>query len=138
MIKKKAKKGKTKTGKKRTKKKGTRRPRKDLNPAEVRKDIAKIVGAGALKMAQAVMGTAMTGQLAPAKYLLEVAGVYPPAGDGSMSTSEEDSLAKTLLERLNLPTEPVKLDEEDELAIVVIPAKKELGVGESPVEEHES
>lgn len=116
-----------KTGTKKSgSKKSTSRAKKEMNPAEVRKDIAKIVGAGAVKMTEAVMEEAMKGQLAPTKYLLEVAGVYPAATDESVSTSEEDSLAKTLLERLNLPTEPIKLDDDDEPATVVIPGKREV------------
>jgi hypothetical protein len=84
-----------------TKTKSRKRSRKELNPAEVRKDIAKIVGSGAKEMTVAVMNEAMKGQLAPAKYLFEVAGVYPPANDGMQATQEEDCLAKTLLDRLD-------------------------------------
>jgi hypothetical protein len=112
MIKKKAKSRAKKNVAKKTKKTATKtsakkksrgRSRKDLNPAEVRKDIAKIVGSGAKEMTVAVMNEAMKGQLAPAKYLFEVAGVYPPANDGTQATQEEDCLAKTLLDRLNAP-----------------------------------
>lgn len=102
-----------KTGKK---KRSSRMPRvkKQVNPAEVRKDIAKIVEAGAKKIAQAVMSQALTGQLAPAKYLFEVAKIYPESTDGSEASVEEDCLAKTLLHRLNLPEEPIVRDEGDE------------------------
>ena len=65
-------------------------------------------------MAKAVMGEAMKGQLATVKYLFEVASIYPPATDGEQATSEEDSLAKTLLRRLHLPEDPINLHEEDE------------------------
>lgn len=131
MIKKKAKKAQGKAGtKRRARRKGASKSKRELNPAEVRKDIAKIVEESAVAMAEAVVEEAMKGQLAPTKYLWEVAGVYPLANDGSTSTTEEDSLAKTLLDRLNLPTEPIKLDDEDEAATVVIPAKKALPEGE--------
>ncbi len=120
MIKKKAKragktekgKAKAKKGKKRT---GAPRTKKAVDPAEVRKDIARIVGSGAKKMAAAVMEEAFKGQLAPTKYLLEVAGVYPPVTDGEQATQEEDCLAKTLLERLNIPKKPA-LEEDEEPA----------------------
>ena len=137
MIKKKTSK-KGNTGKKGTRKKRTSRSKKDLNPAEVRKDISRIVTESSVAIAQAVVGAAKMGQLAPAKYMWEMTGIYPAVTDVEQSTSEEDSLAKTLLDRLNLPTEPVKLDEEDEPAVVVIPAKKELSAGEKALVDGES
>ena len=51
------------------------------------------------------------GQLAPFKYLLEMASIYPPATDGSQTTTEEESLAQTLLRRLEIPLTPVAADE---------------------------
>ena len=121
MIKKKAK------GKTATKKAGKKRaPRsKERNPAGVRNDIAKIVEAGAKKITKAVMDQAMTGQLAPAKYLFEMAEIYPQATDGSYSTVDEESLAATLLRRLDMPEEAVMRDEEDApqaAAVAVKPA----------------
>jgi hypothetical protein len=80
----------------------------------VRNDIAKIVKSGAKKITKAVMDQAMTGQLAPAKYLFEMAAIYPPSTDGSESSKEEECFAKTLMDRLNLPDKPIALDEEDE------------------------
>jgi len=118
MIKKKAKKtgkaGKAKA-KKSAKGSSASRTKKQVDPVEVRKDIAKIVGSGAKKVAKAVMEEAMKGQLAPAKYMFEVAGVYPPVTDGEQATQEEDCLAKTLLERLNIPKKPAA-EEDDEPA----------------------
>lgn len=115
MIKKKAKRKKAATGaakQKSTKK--TPRTKKQANPAEVRNDIAKIVKSGAKKITKAVMDQAMTGQLAPAKYLFEMAAIYPPSTDGSETTNDEECFAKTLMDRLNLPDKPIALDEEDE------------------------
>ncbi len=94
------------------------RAKKDANPAEVRKDISKIVQSGAKRIAKAVMEQATTGQLAPAKYLFEVAGIYPALTDGTFATEDEDCLAKTLLNRLNLPDKPIALDDEDEMGRV--------------------
>jgi len=131
MIKKKAK-GKTVAKKTAKRKKSTpRAPRtkKQVNPAEVRNDIAKIVERGAKKIAKAVMSQAITGQLAPARYLFEVAGVYPPSTDGSHATADEDCLAKTLLHRLDIPDEPVVRDDEDEPL-----ASEKHAAGEKPGE----
>jgi hypothetical protein len=123
MMKKKAK-GKTTATKAAKKKSTTKRSRakKQVNPAEVRNDIAKIVRSGAKKITKAVMDQAMTGQLAPAKYLFEVAAIYPPSTDGSDATADEDCLAKTLLDRLNIPDKPVGRDEGHEPVRVANPS----------------
>ena len=124
MIKKKAK-GKasaTKGTKKKTRSKKAKTP---ANSAEVRKDIAKIVKSGAKRITKAVMEQAMTGQLAPAKFLFEVAAIYPASTDGSEATTDEDCLAKTLLNRLDIPDKPIGRDEEDE------PASSAAGVTEA-------
>jgi hypothetical protein len=110
-----------KTGKKNNAKKG----KKKLDPAEVRKDIAQMVDWEAAVMVQAVIDEGKKGQLATVKYLLEMAEIYPAATDGSQATVEEDSLAKTLLHRLNLPEEPIARDEEDEPVVVKKVAKVE-------------
>ena len=100
------------TEKKKTKKATKRSPRgKNLDPAKVREEIAGIVKAGAKKLTQAVMVQANQGQLAPAKYLLEMAGVYPLTTDMSPTTDREESLAETLLDRLKIPKTPVVHDE---------------------------
>jgi hypothetical protein len=100
MIKKKAK------AQKAAKKTGCRRKngKKNTDPAQVREQLAGIVKSGAKGITQAVMDHAMNGELAPAKYLLEMAGVYPPPKqDEELAAQEEDCLAKTLLDRLNIP-----------------------------------
>ena len=112
MIKKKAK-GKSAKSKKAKKSSGSK-GKKELNPAEVRKEIAQMVDSEAAEMAEAVIGEGKKGQLATVKYLFEMAGVYPPLTDGSQATTDEDCLAKTLLDRLNIPDKPVGRDEEDE------------------------
>ena len=95
------------------------------NPAGVRNDIAKMVESGAKKITKAVMDQAMTGQLAPVKYLFEMAEIYPASTDGSHATENEDCLARTLLNRLDLPDEPIARDEEDEPRVVTAAAKTE-------------
>ena len=121
MIKKKAK--KKAAAKKSAKKKGAAKAKKELNPAEVRKDIAKMVGTEAAVMAHAVIEEGKKGQLAPVKYLLELAKIFPAATDEGQGTPEGDSLAKTLLNRLNIPDVPIMHDENGEL--VKVPARAE-------------
>jgi hypothetical protein len=98
------------------KRKSTRR-KKDLDPESVRDGISKLVKSHAEKMASAVIEEGEKGQLATVKYLFEVAQIFPPATDGSQATSEEDSLAKTLLDRLNIPDKPVVGGEDEDSAI---------------------
>ena len=95
----------------------TPRTKKQANPDEVRKDIAKIVKSGAKKITKAVMEQAMTGQLAPAKFLFEMAAIYPPSTDGSETTKDEDCFAKSLMDRLGLPDTPIALDDEEDEAV---------------------
>src|SRR5208337_2347460 len=99
----KKKKSKT-TAKKPAKRKRPAKPKRETNPAEVRKEVSKMVEAEAAEMAQAVIDEAKKGQLAPTKYLFEMASIYPPAPDGSQATTEEDCLAKILLDGLKIPT----------------------------------
>ena len=109
MTKKKAKK------KGKSKKSGSKENPKELNPAKVRIDIARMVEGCALDMAKAVALAGKQGQLAPAKYLLEVGGIYPPVTDGSMQeSSKEESLAETLCKRLNIPTDSIPMEEDEE------------------------
>jgi hypothetical protein len=109
-MKKKAK--KSDTEKKKAKKATKRSPRgKNLDPAKVREEIAEIVKAEAKDITRAVMVQANQGQLAQAKYLLEMAGVYPLATDMSQTSDREGSLAETLLDRLKIPKTPVVHDE---------------------------
>ncbi len=63
---------------------------------------------------EAVIDEGEKGQLATVKYLFEMAAIFPASTDGSHATEDEDCLARTLLNRLDLPTEPVGRDEEDE------------------------
>ena len=112
MIKKKA---KSKTAAKTAaKKKSSKKIKKELNPAEVRKDISQMVKSEAKEMAEAVIGEGKKGQLATVRYLFEMANIFPEATDGSQASADEDCLARTLLNRLDLPEEPIGRDEEDE------------------------
>jgi len=122
MMKKKAKK-KAAAGKKSAKKKGAAKAKKELNPAEVRRYIAKMVGTEAAVMVHAVIEEGKKGRLAPLKYLLELARIFPAATDENQGTPEADCLAKTLLNRLNIPDVPIMHDENGEL--VKVPARVE-------------
>jgi hypothetical protein len=102
------------SAKKAAKKSKPEKRKKEFNPAEVRRDIAQMVDSQAARMTQAVIDEGMKGQLATVKYLFEVAEIYPASTDGSYATREEESLAQTLLRRLDLPDEPIGRDEEDE------------------------
>jgi len=116
MIKKKAKKKAAKsTGSKR----GSSGKQKD--PAQVREGIAGMVKAGARKITKAVINKAMQGEVAPTKFLFEMAGVYPASTDGSIATKEEESLAETLLRRLDIPTTPIMQDDDEDVVIRPLP-----------------
>jgi hypothetical protein len=110
MKKKTAKKSKT-TDKKTAKhsKKGT--VTKELNPGQVLKDISALVAANADKLAEAVIGEGMKGQVPPVKYLFEMAHIYPQAPAAIEPSKDEESLAETLLDRLKIPKTPVVHDE---------------------------
>jgi hypothetical protein len=103
---------KSKAGKKPVKRKdAAQRESKDLNTAEVRKQVRKIIEEHAQKMAEAVAGEGEKGQVGPVKYLFEVAHIHPPVTDGSEATEREESLAETLLDRFGIPKDPVAADE---------------------------
>jgi hypothetical protein len=110
------KKAKSKTvAKKIAKKKGKAKTKEqEAHPAEVRKKVSRLVQGAASKMAQAVIDDAKKGQLASVKYLFEMTGVFPATSESKEGTPEEDSLAKTLLTRLNIPLEPIKHDEDED------------------------
>ena len=77
--------------------------------AQVRTKINNMVWNSAETIAKAMINAAKSGQLATAKYLFEVAGIYP-ATEETKGIPKEDSLAYTLLKRLGLPTEPLTYD----------------------------
>jgi hypothetical protein len=112
MIKKKAARASKSGAKKKAKKKSASKKPKDA--AEVREEIANVVRSGALGITEAVMGQAMAGNLLPAKYLFEVAKIFPEVNDGKQATEEEDCLAKTLLDRIDRPPQkPVEKDDDE-------------------------
>lgn len=86
---------------------------KPMNPSslpKVRKAIADLVSVSALEMVTNLVEAANTGQVAPAKYLFEIAGLFPAAPEPV--EKPEDSLANILLKQMGLPIEPVSGDED--------------------------
>jgi hypothetical protein len=123
---------KSKAGKKKSaKKSGAKKSKKELNPAEVRKDISRMVESEAANMAQAAIDEGKKGQLAPLRYLLEVANIFPGATDGSEATEDEDSLARTLLKRMGIPDVPIVREDEEEEPKAVSCADGVVAAGES-------
>jgi hypothetical protein len=80
--------------------------KKGKDVVEVRESINELVMDSAVAIAAGVIEVAKTGQLAPAKYLFEAAGIYPVSEQTAMRPIET-SLAHTLLTRMGLPLEPV-------------------------------
>lgn len=120
------KKAKKKSGKKSTKESKKASQNKELDPAQVLKEISAMIKQEAPEIAKAVIGEGKKGQLSPAKYLFEMAHIFPQ--DGMTPTEREESLAETLLDRLNIPKTPVVHDEvqkeEDEDVMVMQPVKE--------------
>ncbi len=112
------KKGKGKSARK-VGKKHSKKTKKELGLVEVRKDLESVVKEAAHEMVVAVTEEAKKGQLAPTKYLLEAAGIYPPSAEGDASRDAyEESLAETLMHRLNIPVKPFDPHEDDEPIIL--------------------
>ena len=85
---------------------------------EVRKNIATLVRMSAKEIANAFIEMAKAGQLAPAKYLFEAVGLYPPTAE--TLSKPENSLAYTLLKRMGLPTDPVIGEEDPPLVLTSV------------------
>ena len=96
------------------------RTKQAVDGAQARENIKSKVRDSAEKIASGLIKVAEEGQLAPAKYLFEVAGVYPVTEETGLP---EKSLAYLLLKRLGLPTKPTDDDEHE--------VKSENGVRET-------
>ena len=94
-----------KTNRRKAKLENTAQAPEPANFAQVRKNVAALVGGAAEEVAKRAMDVAKEGQLAPAKYFFEAVGLYPATAETTSGT--EASLAYTLLKRLGLPTEPL-------------------------------
>lgn len=97
------------SAKKPARKKAVSKSRKPVDLQAVREAIANLVGAKAVEISGALAEEAKKGDLAPAKFLFEMIGLYPV--DPGASVENEDAqdaedgaeLAKVLLQRLHLP-----------------------------------
>jgi hypothetical protein len=129
-------KGKSETAAKATTKKDSKAT-KPVDLVEVRKDVTNIVGNEAIILTQAVVEEAKKGQLAPVKYLFEMAGIYPAPVESSAVKPEENSLARTLMHRLGLPEE-FPIPSGDDMPEAQIPrAGKKRAAAESDAEDNE-
>jgi len=89
------------------KKNNVSRSRKPLDLPAIRAMIANTVGGQALDITSALVEEAKKGELAPAKFLFEVIGLYPvsagPADEEAEAAEDGNEFAKALLQRLALP-----------------------------------
>ena len=113
MMKKKKKRTTKAVGQKSAKKARKPEVKKDINLAEVRKQVSDIVQSEAAEMTQAVVQEGKKGQVAPVRYLFEMANIFPVQANAEQATDEEDCLAKILLSRMEAPSKPEK-EEDDE------------------------
>jgi hypothetical protein len=97
---------------------------KPLDAAQVREQITGMVKEMAVELATALVTRAkMKCELAPTKYFFEMAKIFP-VPEGGEGTNQ-DSLAKKLMQALGIPEEPIS---EDEDGNVVSPEKVRDGV----------
>ena len=73
--------------------------------AEIRRQIADLVGNGAVGMVETTIDQVGKGHYLGMKYLFEMIGLYPATSSDDVPA--EDSLAAILLRRLGLPDEPM-------------------------------
>ena len=96
---------------------------RQVDMVAVRKSLSNIVGAQAKTITKIVVQQAKDGQLATMKYLFEMAGVYPASTEELGERPEEDSLARTLMERLQIPFIPLPVREDDDEPEFAAPVK---------------
>lgn len=105
--------GKTKgTAKQPAKKRTATKAKKPADIVQVRENINDLVRDSAEDIATEVIKVAKTGQLASAKYLFEAVGLYP-APEAAAAKPEDNSLAQSLMIRLNALPGPAAEAEED-------------------------
>ena len=102
-----------------TAKKQAAPPSQGVDMGAVRQKITKIVSEAAESITRKLVTKAADGELAHSKYVFEMAGVYPMSD--SDAKPEEDSLARTLLQRMGLPTTPMVEDENGEVRVLTVP-----------------
>jgi len=75
----------------------------------LREQITNLVGNRAVEMVERTMDEADNGHYLAMKYLFEMVGLCPAINSGGGIEEEADSLAKILLERLNIPQESTEV-----------------------------
>lgn len=76
-----------------------------MDLTEIRRQIADLVGNGALGMVETTMEEVGKGHYLGMKYLFELIGLYPAAA--ADDAPKQDSMAAILLRRLGLPETPL-------------------------------
>jgi hypothetical protein len=79
--------------------------RKAKNLSELREQITDMVTGEAVGLVKTTIEEADKGHFAAMKYLFEMIGLYP--APGAEEPEADDTLAKTLIRRLQLPEEPI-------------------------------
>lgn len=85
-----------------------RLPRRTLGPVDLkslREEIRDIVSSRALAMVETTIEEVDKGHYLAMKYLFEMIGLFPETPPVPESAPEEESLARTLLRRLQIPEE---------------------------------
>ena len=79
------------------------KPMEPVDLKVLREQITNLVGNRAVEMVEKTMDEADKGHYLAMKYLFEMIGLCPAINSGGGVEEEADSLAKILLERLNIP-----------------------------------
>ncbi len=79
------------------------KPMEPVDLKVLRERITNLVGKRAVEMVERTMDEADKGHYLAMKYLFEMIGLCPAINSGTEVEEEADSLAKILLERLNIP-----------------------------------
>ena len=79
------------------------KPLERVDLKALREQITNLVGNRAVEMVERTMDEADNGHYLAMKYLFEMVGLCPTINSGGGVEEEADSLAKILLERLNIP-----------------------------------
>jgi hypothetical protein len=94
----------SKTGKRsKSAQSAAKKPLKHVDLGPVQEHITNLVGNRAIKMVETTIAEVNKGHYLAMKYLFEMIGLFPATA--STETLQEDSLAKTLMQRLGLPEE---------------------------------
>jgi hypothetical protein len=78
--------------------------RKPVDLEALRQQISRLVGNRAMHLVGSTIAEADKGHYGAMKYLFEIIGLYPASE--AETPAREDSLARTLLQRLGVPEDP--------------------------------